>query len=421
MQLQSRTERRHSVGSTSSLWRLRFGPPFLLRPPGFDGFLLVLLGNGNPRPACGAAFSSVHNILSVFGLVPTRDEPAECLPWTRRTGVRRCFPCSGNVSAHSGRRWPRPYVRRFCPIFGIPSWLMPLRDRSGQRWQPLGKPYVVAATEVCSRFFGTCRALSPPSPPSLPRSFFAFWGFPERNTQDHPSLSWVCPWTIVRPSFLSSPSSLGVPGCFVIAGSPSFWCVPGRMCRSWEHLCLLLSFPLFSSSPCPLFPRARRVYKQTRLLQQVFLMRFGLSSVCPRSFGFPFIGPHRRFFPFFPLFFHVFLSSCLFILILSFSCVHFRPDLSLYTYTHAYFTYSEVQVAQVRYNEVWLIGCPSSLGSFSSATTHTFVCLVLLIFICPFCVHMCLPPFRAGWRSHMPPFGEACVCNPWNHRDPVGF
>ena len=136
-------------------------------------------------------------------------------------------------------------------------------------------------------------------------------------------------------------------------------------------------------------------------------MRFGLSSVCPRSFGSPFIGPHRRLFP---LFFHVFLSSCLFILILSFSCAHFRPDLSLYTYTHAYFTYSEVQVAQVRYNEVWLIGCPSSLGSFSSATTHTFVCLVLLIFICPFCVHMCLPPFRAGWRSHMPPFGRrVCV------------
>ena len=52
---------------------------------------------------------------------------------------------------------------------------------------------------------------------------------------------------------------------------------------------------------------------------------------------------------------------------------------------------------------------------------HTFVCLVLLIFICPFCVHMCLPPFRAGWRLRMPPFGEACVCNPWNHRDPFGF
>ena len=44
-------------------------------------------------------------------------------------------------------------------IFGIPSWLMPLRDRSGQRWQPSGEPYVVAATEVCSRFIGTCPTL----------------------------------------------------------------------------------------------------------------------------------------------------------------------------------------------------------------------------------------------------------------------
>ena len=46
------------------------------------------------------------------------------------------------------------------------------------------------------------------------------------STQDFPSLSLVCPWTIVLSSpflslslsfllsFLSSPSSLGVPGCF---------------------------------------------------------------------------------------------------------------------------------------------------------------------------------------------------------------
>ena len=46
-----------------------------------------------------------------------------------------------------------------CLIFGIPSWLMPLRDRSGQRWQPSGKQYVVAATEACSRFIGTCPTL----------------------------------------------------------------------------------------------------------------------------------------------------------------------------------------------------------------------------------------------------------------------
>ena len=56
-------------------------------------------------------------------------------------------------------------------IFGILSWLMPLRDRSGQRWQPSGKPYVVAATEVCSRFIGTCRELSPPLP--LPSPFLS--------------------------------------------------------------------------------------------------------------------------------------------------------------------------------------------------------------------------------------------------------
>ena len=42
--------------------------------------------------------------MSVFGFVPTRDEPAECLPWTRRTGVRLCFLCSGNVRAHSGQQ-----------------------------------------------------------------------------------------------------------------------------------------------------------------------------------------------------------------------------------------------------------------------------------------------------------------------------
>ena len=86
----------------------------------------------------------------------------------------------------------------FCPIFGIPSWLMPLRDRSGQRWQPSGKPYVVAATKVCSRLIGVCWSLSPPPPPTLPFSFLAFWGFPEWNTQDFPFLSLVRPWTTVR-------------------------------------------------------------------------------------------------------------------------------------------------------------------------------------------------------------------------------
>ena len=183
------------------------------------------LRNWNPRPACGTAFSSVHPILSAVGLVPTRDEPAECLPWTRRTGVRRTYPLPGYRAARSERRWPRPYVRRFCPIFGILSWLMPLRDRSGQRWQPLGTPYVVAATEVCSRFIGTCRELSPLLPLPFPLSFFASWGFPECNTQDHPSLSLVCPWTLVRSwehlPFSFSLLSLSLPLSFFPSLSPS--------------------------------------------------------------------------------------------------------------------------------------------------------------------------------------------------------
>ena len=56
-----------------------------------------------------------------------------------------------------------------CLIFGIPSWLMPLRDRSGSG-------HVVAATEASSRFIGTCGELSPLLP--LPSPFFlCFLGF----------------------------------------------------------------------------------------------------------------------------------------------------------------------------------------------------------------------------------------------------
>ena len=175
-----------------------------------------------------------------------------------------------------------------CPIFGIPSWHMPLRDRSGQRWQPSGKPYVVAATKVCSRLIGVCGELNPPSSPFPSPPFFpCFQGFPECNTQDLPFPSLVCPWTIVRswehlpfsplpfsPSlsfllvFLSSPSSLGVPGCFRHSWEPFLLVCPLDACAVAGN-----TFASFSPSfsfllPFPL-PRARRIYKQTRLLQQV--------------------------------------------------------------------------------------------------------------------------------------------------------
>ena len=42
--------------------------------------------------------------MSVFGFVPTRDEPAECLPWTRRPGVRLSLPCFGEVGVRSGQQ-----------------------------------------------------------------------------------------------------------------------------------------------------------------------------------------------------------------------------------------------------------------------------------------------------------------------------
>ena len=93
---------------------------------------------------------------------------------------------------------------------------MPLRDRSGQRWQPLGKPYVVAATEVCSRFIGTCRDLSPLLPLPFP--------------------------------FLSL-----LPGVFLNATlriTPLFlWCVPGRLFVAGNTcLFLFLSSPFLSLS-----------------------------------------------------------------------------------------------------------------------------------------------------------------------------
>ena len=110
-----------------------------------------------------------------------------------------------------------------------------------------------------------------------------------------------------------------------------------------------------------------------------------------------------------------FMSFCLHVSSSSpfpFSCVLFRPDLSLYTYTHAYSTYNWVQVAQVCYNEVWLIGCPSSLGSSSSATTHTFCLSRLFLF------HLSL--LRSHVRRITPCFADSATF-PFLHSFPRGF
>ena len=55
---------------------------------------------------------------------------------------------------------------------------------------------------------------------------------------------------------------------------------------------------------------------------------------------------------------------------------------------------------------------PLSVSSFSFSSV-------------PFACTCALSRFRAGWRPHMPRFGEACVCvcvcNPWNQREPLGL
>ena len=83
---------------------------------------------------------------------------------------------------------------------------------------------------------------------------------------------------------------------FVMAGSLPFWCVLGRLCRSWEHLCFLLSLLLFSSSPPPSF-LARGVFTSklgfcNRFLNEVWTV-IGLSPFI----WFPFHPPPQTFFP----------------------------------------------------------------------------------------------------------------------------
>ena len=114
----------------------------------------------------------------------------------------------------------------FCPIFGIPSWLMPLRDRSGQRWPPSGMPYVVAATEVCSRFIGTCRELSPFSP--FPSPFLSLLPgvFLNATLRITPLFLWCVPGRLFVAGntclFLFSLLSLSLPLSFFLSFSLSF-------------------------------------------------------------------------------------------------------------------------------------------------------------------------------------------------------
>ena len=185
--------------------------------------------------------------MSVFGHVPTGMSPQSASrgPVERGFVERIHCPDTEQLAASVGGLG-RTYDD-FCLIFGIPSWLMPARDRSGQRWQPSGKPYVVAATEACSRFIGTCGELSPLLP--LPSPFLSLLSGVFLNVilRISPFLLWCVPGRlfVAGKTFLSlfslslslslflsfSFSSLHpLPwaslDAFVIAGSPSFLVCP---------------------------------------------------------------------------------------------------------------------------------------------------------------------------------------------------
>ena len=125
-------------------------------------------------------------------------------------------------------------------------------------------------------------------------------------------------------------------------------------------------------------------------------MRFGLSSVCPHSFGSPFIGPHRRlsFFSFMS-FCPRFPSSSSFLslartIVRTLVCTHTRTRILLTTrFRWPRFVTMRFGSSVVPLHLVLLHRQPRTL----------FVGLVLFIFICPFACTCALPPFRAGWRT----------------------
>ena len=177
----------------------------------------------------------------------------------------------------------------------------------------------------------------------------------------------MCPWTLRLPvagntcslPFLSSSSSfpsfspslslslflsslslsfLPLPGCPWMLSSwlgTLFWCVLGRLRRSWEHL-LFLSILLFLSSLLSLpLPPSRAMRSHTKeVLQQVF------NEVWLHWFSSPPFGPlfilllHTHLFSSFLSCPPVFMSWHN---IPSFFCAHIGPGLSVYARIFTYF------------------------------------------------------------------------------------
>ena len=135
------TARRCTVThGTPSLCRIGFAlrvwPPLRLKTPRHLWFLFVLLGNGT----LGRRVAPLSVPYTYLTRVWPRANPGSSPQSASRRPVERGF-------VHVPRLWERRCPQRtvaglchkkldVCLIFGIPSWLMPLRDRSGQSSQP---------------------------------------------------------------------------------------------------------------------------------------------------------------------------------------------------------------------------------------------------------------------------------------------
>ena len=254
---------------------LSFWPLLRLKTSRLLGVFLDLSGFGFLWLACGTAVKSVRISISVFGLVPTRDEPVECLPWTRRTGVCGCFPCKRKCPqraklAHATRIWM--FVSSFEFQAGLCLYVTAAVKggslRASRTWSQRPK-FVQGSLEPVA-------SLVPPPSPSLPFLSLLFGVFLNGRLRITPFFLWCVPGRLFvagntclllfsplpfSPSlflsfFLSFLSTFLPPwvslDAFVIAGNPSplfLWCVLGRLRRSWEHL-PSFSF-LFLVSPYP--------------------------------------------------------------------------------------------------------------------------------------------------------------------------
>ena len=109
------------------------------------------------------------------------------------------------------------------------------------------------------------------------------------------------------------------------------------------------------------------------------------------------------------------LASCPFISLLSFFCAYNGPGLSVHAHIYFQLRFQVAQVSTMRFHRL------SLCIWFLFHCNHTHFCPVVFLLMsssfCPCCAHIC----TFVLALILPPLGEACVCNPWNHRDPFGL